>query len=141
MSISRIFSFGNIAKKTLEGMLSTGAVVTANYKLGEYDIDGITVVSLDPIKGTAKLQLDGESRDMEIIISCLVYSKETMGIKIDTLEVVIMEEGTHIRKKWIEGIVNNGIKTYIEMNDGMWINAHTGKILKVLELANYSTKK
>ena len=140
MSFLGLFNIGTMSKKFIEVMFSSGAVAMANHKLVENDIDAITIVGLDLIKGRIIVSLDGESRNTRITILNIEYSIHEMGICISHIDFTITVDGTTIHKKWMESIASKGIAEYIANNDGLWISRHIKKISGILKMAEYTVE-
>ena len=129
-----------MAQKAVEGVFGSGIAAVINFKLGENDIKGITVLDVDLGKGVVLLDLEGETRNVEVLIDEILYEEHEMGIRISSLVVSVKMEQTALHKTWVESIINKGVAEYIVNNDGLWVNHHTKKMLAVFASASYATK-
>ncbi len=141
MNFLKMASVGNIAKVALQGVFSTSAATYLNYKIGENGIDGVTVVRVDLTAGVIVLRLEGETRNIEIHINEIVYSRHESGLRIMDLIVSVKTEGIGTHKVWLESLFNGGVSEYIHSNDGLWIKHHTKKILAYFSAASYAREE
>ena len=140
MTFMNIFKTGSVAKKAMEWTFGVGASTTMNYKLGEAGIEGIAVSAIDIASGLVVLSLEGETRQINVLIDELVYKDIEFALCITSLKLSIMNDGTGVHKVWLESLVNIAITQYIKDNSGLWINNHVKKIRTALSTARYSIK-
>ena len=134
----KFLNIASIVKQSITSLFGTGAVAFANYKLGEAEIDGITVEEVDIPSGKITLALEGEVRRVEVVVESLVYTKEETFTIIKELSFVIRSEKTDIRKTWLENLVNNHIRKTIEEDDGIPISTSVKKINAILDRVSFA---
>ena len=134
----KFLNIASIVKQSITSLFGTGAVAFANYKLGEAEIDGITVEEVDIPSGKITLALEGEVRRVEVVVESFVYTKEETFTIIKELSFVIRSEKTDIRKTWLENLVNNHIRKTIEEDDGIPISTSVKKINAILDRVSFA---